>query len=187
MTRNRQQTASRIKAAAMTLLQRDGFEGWGINAVAREAQVDKVLLYRYFESLDGLLSEIISETRFWPDPGTLAHASAESFIRETVAFQEKTPIARQLIAMPESHSCFAQVRDRFWDDLDVWLAGFRGHCDGFITESQLLRLPAIIHFQCSTGSQKLSGTELWQQVSPPLEWKSDHEFLGFEELPDELL
>jgi AcrR family transcriptional regulator len=45
----------RIIDALGRILIRDGFTGVGVNAVAREASVDKVLIYRYFGSMEGLL------------------------------------------------------------------------------------------------------------------------------------
>lgn len=53
--RNRDATRDRILAAVGTLLARDGFSGLGVNAVAREARVDKVLIYRYFGGIEALL------------------------------------------------------------------------------------------------------------------------------------
>lgn len=53
--RNRQATRERVLAAVGRLLAREGFSGLGINAVAREAGVDKVLIYRYFGGIEALL------------------------------------------------------------------------------------------------------------------------------------
>lgn len=48
-------TRERILAAVGAILARSGFSALGVNSVAREAGVDKVLLYRYFGGLEGLL------------------------------------------------------------------------------------------------------------------------------------
>jgi AcrR family transcriptional regulator len=53
--RNRDATRARILAAVGDLLARDGFSNVGVNAVAREAGVDKVLIYRYFGGIEALL------------------------------------------------------------------------------------------------------------------------------------
>jgi AcrR family transcriptional regulator len=53
--RNRDATRERILAAVGALLAREGFSGLGVNAVAREAGVDKVLIYRYFGGIEALL------------------------------------------------------------------------------------------------------------------------------------
>jgi AcrR family transcriptional regulator len=48
------------------VLARDGFGGIGVNAIAREAGVDKVLIYRYFGGLSELLQAWGASGRFWP-------------------------------------------------------------------------------------------------------------------------
>jgi AcrR family transcriptional regulator len=53
--RDREATERRILDAAGRVLARDGFRGLGVNAVAREAGVDKVLIYRYFGGIEALL------------------------------------------------------------------------------------------------------------------------------------
>jgi len=64
--RNRDATRERILAAVGTLLAREGFSSLGVNAVAREAGVDKVLIYRYFGGIEALLDtwgrEVLAES-----------------------------------------------------------------------------------------------------------------------------
>lgn len=64
--RDRLRTENRIIRAVGTVLARDGFWGIKINAVAREAGVDKVLIYRYFGKLDQLVAAYARELDFWP-------------------------------------------------------------------------------------------------------------------------
>lgn len=64
--RNREHTEARILQAVGEVLARDGFAAMGINAVAREAGVDKVLIYRYFGGLNELLVQWGKSGRFWP-------------------------------------------------------------------------------------------------------------------------
>jgi AcrR family transcriptional regulator len=65
-TRDRSATEERILAAVGEVLARDGFGALGINAIAREAGVDKVLIYRYFGGLPELLRLWGASGRFWP-------------------------------------------------------------------------------------------------------------------------
>lgn len=65
-TRDRTATEERILAAVGEVLARDGFEGIGVNAIARAAGVDKVLIYRYFGGLPELLRVWGGSGRFWP-------------------------------------------------------------------------------------------------------------------------
>jgi AcrR family transcriptional regulator len=55
MRRDREETKTKILQAVGRLLATSGFQGVGVNAIAREAGVDKVLIYRYFEDVPTLL------------------------------------------------------------------------------------------------------------------------------------
>ena len=63
--RDRAQTEKAILRAAKTLLAEQGFQGFGINAVARQAGCDKQLIYRYYGGLDGLVEAIGTELGSW--------------------------------------------------------------------------------------------------------------------------
>ena len=65
-TRDRAATELRIVAAVGEKLSRDGFASLGINAVAKLAGVDKVLIYRYFGGLPELLKAYGQSGTFWP-------------------------------------------------------------------------------------------------------------------------
>lgn len=71
-------TRARILDAVGTLLSREGFGALGVNAVAREAGVDKVLIYRYFGGIDQLLEAWASELDFWPSVEEILGSSPES-------------------------------------------------------------------------------------------------------------
>src|SRR5262245_61271359 len=58
--------ADRILDAVARLLPESGFDGLAINAIAREAGVDKVLIYRYFGGLPGLLEAFAQRGDYWP-------------------------------------------------------------------------------------------------------------------------
>jgi len=64
--RNRADTTARILAAVGEVLARDGFGALGVNAVAKHAGVDKVLIYRYFGGMSELLKAWGESGRFWP-------------------------------------------------------------------------------------------------------------------------
>lgn len=65
-TRDRHATEARLLKAVETLLTREGFSALGVNSVAREAGMDKVLIYRYFDGLPGLLRAFAHSDSFWP-------------------------------------------------------------------------------------------------------------------------
>ena len=78
--RNREQTAARIVAAVGEVLARDGFGGIGVNAVAKQAGVDKVLIYRYFGGLPELLKTWGSSGQFWPSVDELLGDDPVAFL-----------------------------------------------------------------------------------------------------------
>ncbi|CAD7032569.1 TetR/AcrR family transcriptional regulator [Pseudorhizobium endolithicum] len=63
--KNRAQTEAAIFKAARNLLAEEGFQGFGINAIARRAGCDKQLIYRYYGGLDGLLDAIGADLGDW--------------------------------------------------------------------------------------------------------------------------
>ena len=65
--RDRAATERLILGAVGEVLAREGFAGIGVNAIAAEAGVDKVLIYRYFGGLPELLQTWGASGRFWPD------------------------------------------------------------------------------------------------------------------------
>ncbi len=65
MVRDREQTRQRILQAVSKLLLEQGFPAVGINAIARAAGCDKVLIYRYFGGLEGLLQEFSAQNDLW--------------------------------------------------------------------------------------------------------------------------
>ena len=64
--RDREQTQQRLLDAVGHVLAREGFAGIGVNAIAKEAGVDKVLIYRYFGGLPDLLAFYGGSGQFWP-------------------------------------------------------------------------------------------------------------------------
>jgi AcrR family transcriptional regulator len=69
MARDKEQTRQKLIEAVGTALSAQGFEGLGVNAVARAAGVDKVLIYRYFGGLAELLEAYGESQGFWPSRG----------------------------------------------------------------------------------------------------------------------
>ena len=78
--RDRGATEARILAAVGEVLARDGFSGTGINSIAKQAGVDKVLIYRYFGGLPELLKRWGTSGRFWPGVDELLSAAPAAFM-----------------------------------------------------------------------------------------------------------
>ena len=65
MTRSRLKTEQRILEALGEILLQQGYPAAGINAIARQAGCDKVLIYRYFGGFDELLLAFAETTTLW--------------------------------------------------------------------------------------------------------------------------
>lgn len=65
-TRDRAGAERRLLDAVGQVLRDEGVPGLGVNALARRAGLDKVLIYRYFGGLDGLVRRWADSTDFWP-------------------------------------------------------------------------------------------------------------------------
>jgi AcrR family transcriptional regulator len=63
--RDPEETKARILDALARIILRDGLSAVGVNALAREAGADKVLIYRYFGDLDGVYAAFAERTDFW--------------------------------------------------------------------------------------------------------------------------
>jgi len=61
------------------VLARQGFRAVKVNVVAREAGVDKVLIYRYFGGLPGLVAAFAQSGDFWPGVEELAGGDVQAF------------------------------------------------------------------------------------------------------------
>ncbi len=64
-TRDRDATKKALIEAVVSIALRDGLASLGVNAIAREAGVDKVLIYRYFKNLDGLYEAVCAKADLW--------------------------------------------------------------------------------------------------------------------------
>ncbi len=63
--RDRETTERRILDTIGQMISENGFEKIGINAVATRSGVSKILIYRYFGSVEGLMATYIRQHDFW--------------------------------------------------------------------------------------------------------------------------
>lgn len=125
--RDRERTEQKILEAVGRRLAKAGFEGVGINSIAREAKVDKALIYRYFGSLDDLLKAFAESQHHWPDLGQIAQRALadtrdpaeftkrvlKDFMREVRDDRVLQEILRwELSEQNELSDCLARQRER---------------------------------------------------------------------------
>ncbi len=139
MPDKKEQTKKRLIKAVGRVLATEGFRGLGVNKVAREACVDKVLVYRYFGGLPGLIAEFSRTVDFWPDTRELMGDSPEAvkamapdaqvayFFKAFANALRKRPITQDILAWEllernELSEQLEAIRLRtileFFDDLD---------------------------------------------------------------------
>ena len=110
MTRNRLNTEQRLIDAVGALLLEQGYPAVGINAIARQAGCDKVLIYRYFGGYDELLLAFAETTELWWEVDEIITESAaecadvplpaylERLLDRYVKALEARPLALEIMA-----------------------------------------------------------------------------------------
>ena len=101
MIKNRQATELALIKAVDDIIEESGFEGLGINAVAAKAGVAKMLIYRYFNSLDGLIAAYIQQNDYWinfdeelPDPEHIGAFIKQVFRRQIMELRQSYTLKR---------------------------------------------------------------------------------------------
>ncbi|NUB45632.1 TetR/AcrR family transcriptional regulator [Fertoebacter nigrum] len=137
-SRDRAATERRILDAAQSILTEQGSAGFGVNAVARAAGVDKQLIYRYFGGLDGLLVALGERLAEWWQNKLLADAPAtpqqsygdlmEILALRLVQIMRSEPLAQQcaLWELTDASSPVAAITAARARALGAWMARARG-------------------------------------------------------------
>ncbi len=63
--KNKKQTMQRLVDAVGTIIKSKGYKGLGLNAIAKEAGVSKILIHRYFGSVDLLVEAYVLKNDYW--------------------------------------------------------------------------------------------------------------------------
>lgn len=90
-------------AALDRLILREGYTSLGVNSVAKEASVSKVLIYRYFESFEGLLETWALNNSYWSgdlkvlNDESKASSNAKSVLGGYARSLREDPIKREIL------------------------------------------------------------------------------------------
>jgi AcrR family transcriptional regulator len=110
MTRSRLKTEQRLLEALASILLEQGYPEVGINAIARRAGCDKVLIYRYFGGFDELLLAFAETTPLWWEVDEIITESAadcenialhdylQQLLNRYVEALESRPLALEIMA-----------------------------------------------------------------------------------------
>lgn len=88
--KNREQTEEKILEAVGSIIENQGFEKVGINAIATEAGVSKMLIYRYFGGGEELIAQYLIQKDYW------ANTDAAMINPEAVGDSIKSMFRRQV-------------------------------------------------------------------------------------------
>jgi len=130
-------TRRRILDAVGRIIVGDGLAAVGVNAVARAAACDKVLIYRYFGDLAGLHKAFAEQSDFWwsldelthgLDPAAVGLAEAlKTVLRRHAAALRRRPatlavLAAEMVERTPLVAALEAIRERRALELNAWIA-----------------------------------------------------------------
>ena len=163
IARDKEATKSRLLDAVGAILAREGFGALGVNAVAHEAGVDKVLIYRYFGGMTDLLRAFGQSGDFWPsiaevlgeDPAKLLELSladrwAIGLSRYAEALRRR-PVTTEILAWEqieqnELTDILRRARGDWFEELMTHFPGDEEATDADLVGTILLIVGAIHYF-----------------------------------------
>jgi AcrR family transcriptional regulator len=185
--RDKESTRLRLLDSVGTLLAREGFGALGVNAVAREAGVDKVLIYRYFGGMDELLRAFGQTGDFWPsiaqvigdDPSELMALPlgdrwAQGLSRYAQELRRR-PVTKEILAWEQIEQngltgILQQAREEWFDELMTHFPNDSDSTDADLTTTILLLVGAIHYFvvrsrfQADFSGVPIDTDEGWQHL-----------------------
>lgn len=187
MARDRQATEEKILQAVGRILAEQGFHNFGINAVARQAHVDKVLIYRYFGGMPELLRAYAEKGSYWPTIEEVAGDHPEGFGRMPVPEAvgallcnfsravRKRPVTLEILAWEaiernELAKVLEKVRKDFTKQLYRAIAGSRGRPTGDMAAIVTLLTAAINYLAVRSrkvgkyGAVNIRSEEGWRRL-----------------------
>lgn len=144
--KNKALTMRRLITAVGDIFMQNGYEGLGVNKVARVAGVNKKLIYRYFGSLDRLIEAYVVENDYW----MLLAENLGNFMADFTMQENELMISQVLVKQFEHFS-----KDKKMQELIRWeLSG----------NSPLMK--SIHHARESIGEKLLNTTDPHFQKRP---------------------
>lgn len=151
--RNKVATREKLIAAVGRVISRDGFRKLGINSIAREAGVNKVLIYRYFGGLPEILKAFGESYDFWPDLSELIGKSPEHLVELSPAGQ----MAHVLIQLAR-----ALRKRKLTLEILAWETVERNELTAILEEVRELRSIELLEYLHSLNQARLSAPESGQ-------------------------
>jgi len=93
---DRKATEAALLESFEEVLMRDGLQQLSVSSIAENALVDRALIYRYFDGLEGLAGSWAKSTEFWPPDLELIGDDVEAFSELSVHDRIKTVIVNYI-------------------------------------------------------------------------------------------
>jgi AcrR family transcriptional regulator len=144
--RNRHNTEQRILTAARAVIAESGFRDWGVNLLATRSDCDKVLIYRYFTGLEGVLS-----------------ALAEQLLPPLLPIEKNIPLQQQV------RNYYALIAENpFWLSLVRWLGTAQHPAENTLLNAMQERLQQ--QSKEWHKSSEISASQQCEQILALLHW-----------------
>ncbi len=98
----KRESEGRLIKAVSRIIEEDGFSKVKINHIARVAECDKVLIYRYFGGLDGLITVWAEENDFYTTAFDNFHKEIETIDKSQIQSLTKKVLISQLHSLQEN-------------------------------------------------------------------------------------
>lgn len=145
--KDKEKTKQKILDAIHTILVEEGFNAIGVNRIAKDAGIDKVLIYRYFGGLEGALKAYTATDRCWPPIEDLLGMSVPQFAELSYTEQRKSISKSSLRALASRPSTL---------NLLVWELVEDNPLVGLLNESRMGQASQILELMMGN---KASGDE----------------------------
>jgi len=198
--RNREATKGRLMDAVGSILAREGFGALGINAVAQEAGVDKVLIYRYFGGMTELLHAFGRSGDFWPSIAEVIGADPIEMMELPLADRwalglgryaealRRRPVTKEILAWEqieqnELTDILRQARGEWFEELMTHFPGDEEATDADLVGTVLLIVGAIHYFvvlsriQTDFSGVVVDSDEGWEHINTVIATISNRTFL----------
>ncbi|MFU8848359.1 MAG: TetR/AcrR family transcriptional regulator [Opitutales bacterium] len=164
LKRSRPATEIRFQNAVLELVAESGFAQLGVNLVAERAGSDKVLIYRYFGSFDGLLQSLATSRSWLPSAHALCSALPDSPVRLLDELALK--VSRHVRSDPTSHQialwrhatknplteAYSQEWKQLWREIPKQIGAKLSYEDRKNWEAACALLSLIVQAELADGS-----------------------------------
>lgn len=101
MIKDKEKTKEKILNALKTILSTHGFTKIGINLLAKEANIDKVLIYRYFGGLKELITDFAQNSDYWVklniNENNISKESIKHHFLEIFSFLRENKLTQEIL------------------------------------------------------------------------------------------